>query len=218
MRSNTTVAHPWHGIDIGRDAPETVSAFIEIVPLDTVKYELDKESGHLKIDRPHPYSSLCPTLYGFIPQTCCGDRVAELARRTLPHIHRGDKDPLDICVLTEPAITRSYIIVSVRPVGGFRLIDRGEADDKIIAVLSGDAAFDSVRKISEIPESMIDRLRHYFLTYRGFPGGQKELGPIEITDMYGREVALNVIRESMRDYEEQFGWIKAEEETEPRGQ
>ena len=69
-------AHPWHGVSIGPEAPRVVTAYIEIVPTDTVKYEIDKSSGHLKVDRPQQFSNVCPTLYGFIPQTYCGERVA----------------------------------------------------------------------------------------------------------------------------------------------
>ena len=76
-------AHPWHGVSPGEDAPGLLNAYIEIVPTDAVKYELDKQTGHLRVDRPAAFSSLCPTLYGFIPQTYCGDRVGRLcAERT----------------------------------------------------------------------------------------------------------------------------------------
>ena len=76
-------AHPWHGVSPGAKSPEAVNAYIEIVPTDAVKYELDKASGHLRVDRPQRFSSMCPTLYGFIPQTYCGDQVAQLcAERT----------------------------------------------------------------------------------------------------------------------------------------
>ncbi len=76
-------AHPWHGVSPGQNAPAEVSAYIEIVPTDPVKYELDKVSGHLRVDRPQRFSSMCPTLYGFIPRTFCGDEVAALcAKRT----------------------------------------------------------------------------------------------------------------------------------------
>jgi inorganic pyrophosphatase len=71
-------AHPWHGVNPGEKAPEEVSSYIEIVPTDVVKYELDKGSGHLRVDRPQRFSSMCPTLYGFIPQTFCGEEVAAL--------------------------------------------------------------------------------------------------------------------------------------------
>ena len=94
--------HPWHGIPIGDDAPRTVTCFIEIVPTDTVKYELDKATGYLKVDRPQKFSNVCPTLYGFIPQTYCGEQVgAFCGERTGRQGIVGDGDPLDICVLTE---------------------------------------------------------------------------------------------------------------------
>jgi inorganic pyrophosphatase len=95
-------AHPWHGASPGKEAPRMVNAFIEIVPTDVVKYELDKETGHLRVDRPQRFSSMCPSLYGFIPQTFCGDEVARLcAERTDACDVKGDGDPMDICVLTE---------------------------------------------------------------------------------------------------------------------
>ncbi len=193
-------AHPWHGISIGEDAPEIVTTFIEIVPTDTVKYEIDKESGFLKIDRPQKFSSLVPTLYGFVPQTYCNDNVAELARKkTGRAINTGDHDPLDICVLTERNISHGNIILQAIPIGGIRLIDKGEADDKIIAILKGDEVFESWKDISDCPQAMINRLRHYFLTYKNIPGD----GPptCEIAGIYGREEALEVIKASQLDYQ-----------------
>ena len=126
-------SHPWHGLDIGTDAPNVVTAFIEMVPTDTVKYELDKVSGYIKIDRPQKYSNVVPALYGFLPQTYCGDLVAEycMSQTERTDIH-GDGDPLDICVLTEKTISHGDIIAEVRPIGGFRMLDKNEADDKII--------------------------------------------------------------------------------------
>src|SRR5580693_3097802 len=91
--------HPWHGVPIGPDAPRVVTVYVEIVPSDTVKYEVDKPTGHLKVDRPQKFSNVCPTLYGFIPQTYSDRRVAELARRrTGRRSLAGDGDPLDVCV------------------------------------------------------------------------------------------------------------------------
>lgn len=198
MRVFHEVAHPWHGIHPGEQAPELVTAYIEIVPLDTVKFELDKTTGHLIIDRPQQYSSLCPTPYGFIPRTYCGDGIAALARGKNKKIEKGDGDPLDICVLAEATITRSDILLRARPIGGLRLIDRGEADDKIIAVMRGDALFDACTDIKHIPETLLDRLRHYFLTYKQIPGA----GPraVEIAEIYGVETAHEVIRVAMNDY------------------
>ena len=126
--------HPWHGLATGRELPLHVNAYIEITPFDLIKYEVDKASGYLRVDRPQRTSSQPPSLYGFVPRTYCGDKVAALC----PGAQRGDGDPLDICVLSERPIARSEIIVPARIVGGLQLLDRGEADDKIIAVLEGD--------------------------------------------------------------------------------
>ena len=154
-------AHPWHGVSPGADAPEAVNAYIEIVPTDAVKYELDKKSGHLHIDRPQRFSSMCPTLYGFIPQTYCGDQVAELcATRTGLTGIKGDGDPMDICVLTEKTVAHGSFFLQARPIGGFRMLDGNEADDKIIAVLDGDAVYGGWRDIKESPHALIERLQH----------------------------------------------------------
>src|SRR5205807_2109798 len=120
-------AHPWHGVALGSDAPGILNAYIELVPSDTVKYELDKASGHLRVDRPQRFSSLCPTLYGFIPQTYCGDAVGELCcERVGIEGIKGDGDPMDICVLTEKAFTHGDFFVRARPIGGLRMIDGQE--------------------------------------------------------------------------------------------
>ena len=98
-------SHPWHGIDLGDDAPNLVTAFIEMVPTDTVKYEVDKVSGYLRIDRPQKYSNVVPALYGFLPQTYCGDEVGKYcSEKTGRDNIKGDGDPIDICVLTEKEI------------------------------------------------------------------------------------------------------------------
>ncbi|RIV20800.1 inorganic pyrophosphatase [Fibrisoma montanum] len=200
MAKTPSKAHPWHGISAGENAPEIITAFIEIVPTDTVKYEIDKESGYLKIDRPQQYSNIIPALYGFVPRTYCGDRIAQLAsERSGRLVEMGDGDPLDICVLTEREITHGDILLQAIPIGGFRLIDKGEADDKIIAVLKGDAMYGQYRELSELPEAVVKRLRHYFLTYKNLPG-EPEI--MELASIYGRDEALEVIRTSMEDYAE----------------
>jgi len=191
-------SHPWHGINIGENAPKSLVAFIEMVPTDTVKYEVDKESGYLRIDRPQKYSNVVPSLYGFIPQTYCAHLVAEYANeKTGRKDIVGDKDPLDICVLTEKEIVHGDIIVQSKPIGGFRMIDGNEADDKIIAVLEGDAVFGIYNDVSELPQIIVDRLKHYFLTYKDLPGNPSN---VEITDTYGAEEAQEVIKRSMKDY------------------
>lgn len=197
-------AHPWHGITPGERAPDVVTVYVELVPTDTVKYEIDKLSGHLKVDRPQKYSSLCPAPYGFIPRTLCADRVGafagQQAARTDVH---GDGDPMDVCVLTERAINHGGILLSARPIGGLRMFDRREADDKIVAVLDGDAAFGGVTELSEVPSPLIERLRHYFLTYKDMPGTSDRKA--EITHVYGAAEAKDVIRCSMEDYAARFG-------------
>lgn len=196
--------HPWHGINIGPDAPEKVKVFIELVPGDTMKYELDKESGYLKVDRPQRYSNICPTPYGFIPMTLCSDRVAEFCmEKTGRSDIVGDGDPLDICVVTERNIPHGNLILDAVPLGGLRMIDGEEADDKIIAVLSGDASFGQMQNITELPKHMLDRLSHYFLTYKEKPFSDKK-SECEITHIYGRDEASEVIQRSMKDYNSRF--------------
>lgn len=191
-------AHPWHGIPVGDKAPERVTVFIEIVASDTIKYEVDKESGYLKIDRPQKYSNIIPSLYGFIPQTYCGEEVAKLAReRGSEKVQEGDGDPLDICVLSSHHIPHGDILLQAIPIGGLCLLDKGEADDKIIAVLVDDPIYQKFADISELPEAILTRLKHYFLTYKSLPD---EKNAIEISNVYGRGDAHEVIRKSMMDY------------------
>jgi inorganic pyrophosphatase len=191
-------SHPWHGITAGEDAPNQVTVFIEIVPSDTLKYEIDKQSGYLKIDRPQKYSNLIPSLYGFIPQTYCGPNVAELARSNgAEKVQEGDGDPLDICVLSSHHISHGDILLQAVPIGGFCLLDKGEADDKIIAVLVGDPIYGQYKDIDELPEAVLVKLKHYFLTYKNLPGEKQHC---EIANEYGVVGAHEVIRKSMVDY------------------
>jgi inorganic pyrophosphatase len=196
-------AHPWHGVSIGREAPAVVTAYVEIVPTDTVKYEIDKPSGHLKVDRPQQFSNVCPTLYGFLPQTLCGERVAELSREKagLATVE-GDGDPMDICILAEKTFSHGDFLLQAVPVGGLRLIDRNQADDKIVAVLKGDAAFGDCREISDLPAALVERLKHYFLTYKRPPGADR--GAVEITHVYGAGEAREAIERSREDYRHRF--------------
>ncbi|MCC8173783.1 MAG: inorganic pyrophosphatase [Odoribacter sp.] len=197
-------SHPWHGLDVGDEAPEVLTAFIEMVPIDTVKYELDKVSGYIKIDRPQKYSNVVPALYGFIPQSYCGDLVADycMQQAKLTDIS-GDRDPLDICVLTERTIAHGDIIAAVRPIGGFRMIDGNEADDKIIAVLKHDATYDIYNNITDLPPVIVDRLKHYFLTYKDMPGLEEHKN-IQIASVYEKEEAFEVISRSLEDYKNHF--------------
>jgi inorganic pyrophosphatase len=190
--------HPWHGLEVGPDPPEVLNAFIEITPFDMMKYEIDKVSGYLRVDRPLRSSAQHPALYGFVPRTYCGERVCKLA----PGSRRGDGDPIDICVLSERAIARTEIIIRCRVVGGLQMIDRGEADDKIISVLDGDFMWGTARDIHDLPEVLIERLQHYFLTYKLVPGQRSQA---RITSIYGRSHAFKVVRAAMEDYEAKFG-------------
>jgi inorganic pyrophosphatase len=190
--------HPWHGLGPGKDAPRVIQAYIEITPFDSVKYEVDKETGYLRVDRPQRSSSLPPTLYGFIPGTYCGRRVAGLA----PGAVRADGDPLDVCVASERPIDRAEVILSARVVGGLKMIDQGEADDKIVAVLENDPFWAAAREIGDLPPALIERLRHYFLTYKLVPGQRVRA---RIDRVYGRAHALAVVRAAMADYDDAFG-------------
>lgn len=197
-------AHPWHGVAPGEHSPEVVTTYIEIVPTDVVKYELDKMSGHLKVDRPQRYSSLCPTLYGFIPQTFCGPETAELcAQRIGRDDIQGDGDPMDICVLTERPFAHGNVFLRARPIGGLRMIDGDQADDKIIAVLEEDVAYGKIADIDACPQGLVDRLKHYFLSYKQLPGDAPR--KVEIVDAYDRNEAWDVIECSIRDYNNRFG-------------
>lgn len=191
--------HPWHGLDVGPDAPSIVHAYIELTPFDRVKYELDKKTGYLRVDRPNRTSAFAPTLYGFIPKTFCGKRVQSL----MPESKAGDGDPLDICVISERPITNPETIVNARVVGGLPMNDQGEADDKIIAVLDKDAMWSGVNDVSELPKVLVDRLRHYFSIYKSLT--PEEAVPTKIDAAYGRDRALTVIEAAMADYVEEFG-------------
>ena len=195
-------SHPWHGIDIGSNAPDVVMTFVEMVPTDTVKYEMDKVSGYLRLDRPQRYSNVVPALYGFIPRTLTGSSVAErtMEKTGLAGI-KGDGDAMDICILTEKDITHGDILVQARPIGGFRMIDGNEADDKIIAVLFNDAVYGAYADIKDCPPIAIERLKHYFLTYKDLPGEKRR---VTISDIYDTGEAREVIRRSMADYKRDF--------------
>ncbi|MSP93539.1 MAG: inorganic pyrophosphatase, partial [Myxococcales bacterium] len=152
-----------------------------------------------RVDRPQRFSSACPTLYGFIPRTYCGAATARLCMDATGLCDVvGDGDPLDVCVLSEKAFSHGDFLLRCIAVGGLRMIDGGEADDKIVAVLEGDAVYGSVRELSDLPAVIIDRLRHYFLTYKQIPGEQA--AKVAIADVYGRAAALDVVRAAYDDY------------------
>jgi inorganic pyrophosphatase len=188
--------HPWHGLEAGSGAPELVNAYIEITPFDLVKYEIDKRSGFLRVDRPQRTSSTPPTLYGFVPRTLCGPGVAALAG-----VSEGDGDPLDICVLSERPINRAEVILEVRVLGGLLMLDGGQADDKIVAVLKDDAIWSEARRLEDLPPRLVERLQHYFQTYKMRPG---EAPSASVRQVYGAEHARGVVRAAMQDYAQAY--------------
>jgi len=189
--------HPWHGLEPGAAPPELLNVFIEITPFDLVKYEVDKVSGYLHVDRPQRSSSQPPALYGFVPQTYCGARVQSLS----PKSKRGDGDPLDMCVLSEREVNRAEVIVHARVVGGLQMVDGEEADDKIIGVLENDLIWGEARDVGDLPHVLIERLEHYFLTYKLVPG---QAAKASIEQVYGQEHALQVVLAALADYKEKF--------------
>ncbi len=198
-------SHPWHGVELGDECPDVVTCFIEMVSTDTVKYEVDKTSGYLRLDRPQKYSNVVPALYGFLPQTYSGDSVAEFCMQKSGKTDiKGDGDPIDICVLTEKTISHGDFLVHARPIGGFRMIDGDESDDKLIAVLYNDAVYGNYQDIDDCPELVIHRLQHYFLTYKDLPGKESN---VEITHIFGKQDAHEVIMRSINDYKNHFSNI-----------
>jgi len=190
--------HPWHGLEVGPDPPGTIYAFIEITPFDLVKYELDKESGYMVVDRPQLTSSLPPALYGFIPRTYCQEAVGAL----MPDAQGGDLDPLDICVLSERSINRGDVLLRVHVVGGLPTLDNERADDKIIAVLENDALWGNVRNIDDLTPAVVERLSHYFSTYKQ---RSQDSNKVQVGKPYGKAHAEKVIRTAIEDYQRTFG-------------
>jgi inorganic pyrophosphatase len=191
--------HPWHGLETGEDPPTIVNAFIEVTSFDAIKYEVDKLTGYMRVDRPQRSSSMPPSLYGFIPRTYCGKRIGGLSK----HTDKGDGDPLDICVLSERPIDRAEVILSAKVIGGLHMIDQGEADDKIISVLSNDRYYKDVDDLHDLPEVLIERLRHYFGTYKLIPG--KSENDVFVDGVFGKEKAEQVIEAAILDYKDMFG-------------
>lgn len=190
--------HPWHGLESGPNPPQLVTAYIEITTFDVVKFEVDKITGYVRVDRPQRASSVPPTLYGFIPRTYCGPKVAALN----PDVEKADGDPLDICVLSERPINRGEILLNARVVGVIQLVDHNEADDKIVAVLENDLMFQDVNDICDLPKVLVERLTHYFRTYKMVEG---EEDSTYVREVNGPERAFEVVRSAMEDYHDTFG-------------
>lgn len=190
--------HPWHGLEVGPEPPRIVNVYVEITPFDTIKYEIDKVTGYLKVDRPQRSSSLPPVLYGFIPRTFCAERVAALS----PKSKGGDGDPMDICVISERPIRRQEVILQAKVIGGIQMIDEGKSDDKIIAILQPDNLWGEMDDISMIPKIMLERIRHYFSTYKE---QEKLSSRVSIEKTYDAKEAFAVVNASILDYQAHYG-------------
>lgn len=179
---NTNVLHPWHGVEPGENAPRVVNAIIEIPQGSRCKYEIDKASGLLKLDRIIYSSFHYPVNYGFIPQT-----------------YGGDKDPLDILVITSLPV-QPLTLMDAKVMGVMQMIDRGDADDKIIAVAANDPSVNHYNNIEQLPKHFFDELRHFFEEYK-----RLENKTVEVEEFKDKATALNIIQEAMEYYKTCFG-------------
>jgi inorganic pyrophosphatase len=185
--------HPWRGLQVGNDPPRHVQCYVEITPYDLVKYEVDKITGYMRVDRPQRTSSQPPLLYGFVLRTYCGRQVADLS----PMAKTGDKDPLDMCEISERPINRAEVILNAKVIGGIQMVDREETDDKIIAVLENDEFWGDSDRLEDLPDALVKRLRHYFGTYKLVPGEEHN---VSIESVYSLDHALEVVEAAMADY------------------
>jgi len=173
--------NPWHDVSPGNSLPEIVNGIIEIPKGTRAKYELDKDSGLLRLDRVLYSSVYYPANYGFIPQSYC-----------------DDKDPLDILVLSQIDIV-PMCIVPAKVIGVMRMLDNGEADDKIIAVAVGDPSISHINDISELPAHFISEMRNFFEDYK-----KLEHKTVVVEDFLGRETAIQILLDSFKMYKENF--------------
>lgn len=176
-----TILHPWHGISYGEQAPRIVNAVIEIPQGSRTKYEIDKPSGLLKLDRVIYSSFHYPSNYGFIPRT-----------------YGDDKDPLDILVLSSQSI-QPLCIVDAKVIGVMQMVDNGDADDKIIAVAARDQSINYINNIEELPKHFFEELRHFFEEYK-----RLENKSVLVQEFGDKAKALQIIEEAMRLYKETF--------------
>jgi inorganic pyrophosphatase len=158
------------------------------------------------LDRPQRFSNQPPSLYGFIPRTFCDTRVGERCSERVgrPGIV-GDGDPIDICVLTEKPIQHGAVLIEAIPIGGLRMIDGNQADDKILAVLKGDSVYGSWKEMKDVPQPLVDRIKHYFLTYKAMPDAPTP--PVEIAEVYDAAEARETIKKSIEDYRSKYGQL-----------
>lgn len=173
--------HPWHSVPFGDINGEEVSSIIEISKNSRAKYELDKDSGMLMLDRVLYSSVYYPANYGFIPQTYC-----------------DDGDPLDILVLSQIEI-QPLTLVKAKIIGVMRMLDQGEADDKLIAVCANDMSVNHLRDISELPEHSLKEVRHFFEEYK-----RLENKVVKIEEFQGARLAKKIFQHAVNDYKEKI--------------
>tara|TARA_Y100000817_G_scaffold274558_1_gene234889 strand:- start:15 stop:548 length:534 start_codon:yes stop_codon:yes gene_type:complete len=173
--------NPWHDVRIGEDAPEVVNGIIEIPKNTRAKYELDKESGMLILDRVIFSSMHYPANYGFIPKTYCEDH-----------------DPLDIVVLTQITVD-PLCIVPAKVIGAMQMLDQGEKDDKIIAVATGDMSVNHINDISDLGPHFVKELQNFFEDYK-----KLENKTVVIEDFQNRQTAVEIVEKAMFDYNKKF--------------
>lgn len=178
--------HPWHSVPIGKNCPEIVNGIIEIPKTTRAKYELDKETGLLRLDRVLYSSVYYPANYGFIPQT-----------------YGDDKDPLDILILSQIEVV-PLCIVPAKVIGVMRMLDNNELDDKIIAVANNDMSVAHYNDISELPEHFLKEMRQFFEEYKTL-----ENKSVSVEEFQNVETAKKIIKQSIEDYKE---LIRAEAE------
>jgi inorganic pyrophosphatase len=176
-----TTSHPWHGVPVGRQAPRIVNAIIEIPQGSRAKYEIDKESGLLRLDRIIYSSFYYPCNYGFIPQT-----------------YGGDKDPLDILVITTQPV-QALCLMDAKVVGVMQMVDCGDADDKIISVAAHDPGVNHYNNIEELPKHFFDELRHFFEEYK-----KLENKTVVVEEFGDKSTALKVVQDAIDFYKETF--------------
>jgi inorganic pyrophosphatase len=181
MEIINNVLHPWHSVHYGDNAPRTVNAIIEIPQGSRAKYEIDKPSGLLKLDRVIYSSFYYPVNYGFIPRT-----------------YGDDKDPLDILVLSSISV-QPLCIIEAKVIGVMQMIDQGEADDKIIAVASHDMSVNHLNNVEEMPQHFFKELRQFFEDYK-----KLENKSVQVEEFGDKSTALNIIRDSIEHYKNIF--------------
>ena len=177
----TTTSHPWHGVPVGKQAPRIVNAIIEIPQGSRAKYEIDKESGLLRLDRIIYSSFYYPCNYGFIPQT-----------------YGGDKDPLDILVITSQPV-QALCLMDAKIVGVMQMVDCGDADDKIISVAAHDPGVNHYNNIEELPKHFFDELRHFFEEYK-----KLEKKMVVVEEFGDKTTALKIVQDAINFYDETF--------------